>query len=209
VICHSLESERRYLESDPDAINFNTAVNYATNVYHGTADLFRVGSGVGNAIYNPCSDDPLGDVLRDVGRGSSIALMLAGPAAGIVGGGSVSLAGRGGTLALEPMADAAFKTGTVSNLAGYQVAGNAGLVGEIYNVNVWGLYATENSQGLASLMNALRSQARAVGASEISITGNAIRNPAIQNLSPAVAGRFGFGVTQVNSTTIVLRGGVH
>jgi hypothetical protein len=65
VICHSLESERRYLESDPDAINFNTAVNYATNVYHGTADLFRVGSGVGNAIYNPCSDDPLGDVLRD------------------------------------------------------------------------------------------------------------------------------------------------
>jgi hypothetical protein len=76
---------RRYLESDPDAINFNTAVNYAANVYHGTANLFRVGSGVGNAIYNPCAQDPLGDVLEDVGRASTIVLMLAGPAAGTLG----------------------------------------------------------------------------------------------------------------------------
>jgi hypothetical protein len=57
------------------------------------------------------------------------------------------------------MANATFNTGTIRTVAGYEVAGNAGLVGQTYNVNVWGLYATENSQGLFSLANALRAEA--------------------------------------------------
>jgi hypothetical protein len=93
------------LESNPDAVYFNTAVNYATNVYLGAAGLFRVGSGVGNAIYNPCADDPFGDVLQDVGRASSIALILAGPAAGILGESSstagAATRGVGGSLESE------------------------------------------------------------------------------------------------------------
>ena len=50
-------------------------------------------------------------------------------------------------MALQPMADAAFQSGTVRNVAGYELGGNAGLVGNSYNVNLWGLYATENAQG--------------------------------------------------------------
>ena len=106
------------------------------------------------------------------------------------------------------MANAAFNTGTIRTVAGYEVAGNAGLVGQTYNLNVWGLYATKNSQGLPSLANALRAEASAVGASQISITGNAVINQGIMNISPRVAGRLGFQVNQVNSATILLRGSV-
>jgi hypothetical protein len=43
--------------------------------------------------------------------------------------------------ALVPMADAAY-AGTIRTIAGYEVAGNAGVVGSTYNLNIWGLYAT-------------------------------------------------------------------
>ena len=36
------------------------------------------------------------------------------------------------------MADAAFQTGTIRNVAGYELGGNAGLAGDTYNVNLWG-----------------------------------------------------------------------
>ena len=92
---NKIEAGRQYLESDLDAVNFNTAVNYGANTYHGFADLFRTGSGVGNALFNPCAADPLGDVLQDVGRAASITLMLAGPAAEIAGVGASLPAAEG------------------------------------------------------------------------------------------------------------------
>jgi hypothetical protein len=107
------------------------------------------------------------------------------------------------------MANAAFNTGTTRTIAGYEVAGNAGLVGQTYNVNVWGLYATENSQGPFALVNALQSEASAAGASQISITGNVVGNSSLLNMSPAVAGRLGFQFQQINPTTILLQGAVH
>ena len=57
-----------------------------------------MGSGVGNAAFNPCATDPFGDILEDVGRASSIALTLAGPAAGALrgAGGSLGQAGTAG-----------------------------------------------------------------------------------------------------------------
>lgn len=82
-----IESLSSRLQSDPYAVNFNTVVNYAANVYRGTADLFRVGNGVGNAAFNPCATDPLSDVLKDVGRASQITLIIAGTANGVLGGG--------------------------------------------------------------------------------------------------------------------------
>jgi len=95
-----IDSISKRLQSDPHAINFNTAVNYAANTYKGFFDMLRVGRGTGNALFNPCATDPLGDVLNDVSRASNIALLLAGPAAGISGGlkggGTTSAAGRGG-----------------------------------------------------------------------------------------------------------------
>ena len=59
-------------------------------------------------------------------------------------------AAQGGT-SLVTMDNAAYNFGTVRNIAGYEVGGNAGLVGNTYNVNVWGLYSTQESQGLAAL----------------------------------------------------------
>ena len=94
-----IDSISKRLQSDPDAINRNTAINYAANTYKGFFDMLRVGRGTGNALFNPCATDPLGDVLQDVGRASNIALTLAGPAAGISGGlkagGATSALGRG------------------------------------------------------------------------------------------------------------------
>ena len=113
-----------------------------------------------------------------------------------------------GYRALVPMVDAAFSYGTVRTVAGYELGGNAGLVGSTYNVNIWGLYATGESQGLGALASALRAEAGAAGATDISISGNAIINPALANLNPAIAARYGFSFSQVNPTTIFLRGPV-
>jgi hypothetical protein len=119
------------------------------------------------------------------------------------------LAAEGGTAALQPMADAAFQTGTIRNVAGYELGGNAGLAGNTYNVNLWGLYATENAQGPFALVNALKGEASAAGASQISITGNAVVNQGLLNISPGVASRLGFQFQQINPTTILLQGAVH
>jgi RHS repeat-associated protein len=114
-----------------------------------------------------------------------------------------------GLQALQPMADAAFQTGTIRSLAGYELGGNAGLVGSTYNVNLWGLYATENAQGPFALINALKAEASAAGATQISITGNAVVNQGLMNISPAVANRLGLQFQQINPTTILLQGPVH
>jgi hypothetical protein len=70
-------------------------------------------------------------------------------------------------------------------------------------MNIWGLYATENAQGIGALANAIQAQASGLGATSISITGNAIINPSILNMA-AVAARYGFSFSQINATTIWL-----
>lgn len=137
--------------------------------------------------------------------------LAAGILGAIIGGGFGAKFGaaEGGTAALQPMPDAAFQTGTIRNVAGYELGGNAGLAGNTYNVNLWGLYATENAQGPFALVNALKGEASAAGASQISITGNAMMNQGLLNISPRVASRLGFQFQQVNPTTILLQGAVH
>ena len=132
-----------------------------------------------------------------------------GAVAGEARSSAVATQGEGaaeGSEALVPMARASFETGTVRTVAGYEVGGNAGLVGSTYNVNIWGLYATEGAQGLSSLANAFKAEASAAGASKISISGNAIINPGIANMNPAIAARYGLNFEQVNPTTIMLHG---
>jgi hypothetical protein len=116
--------------------------------------------------------------------------------------------GTGGSKALVPMAEAAFSTGTTRAVAGYEVGGNAGLVGSTYNINIWGLYATKNAQGLGALANAFKAEAIAADATSISISGNAIVNSAIANMNPAIAARYGLTFSRVNSTSIILHGAV-
>ena len=103
---------------------------------------------------------------------------------------------------VQPIAQAIEASGTVRNVAGYQVWASAGRVGSTYNVNVLGLYATENSQGLRALLGALRSEAVASGATTISISGSAIINPSIGNISEAAVSRFGLSIIRVNPETI-------
>jgi RHS repeat-associated protein len=98
---------------------------------------------------------------------------------------------------------------TTQTIAGYQLAGNQGLVGSTYNMNIWGLYATEGAQGLFSLVNGLNSLASSSGASQISILGTQIINSGLANMNPGVAARVGLTLTQINSTTILLQGPVH
>ena len=119
-------------------------------------------------------------------------------------------AAEDGTAALQPMADAAYQTGTTRIVAGYEVGGNAGLVGNTYNVNIWALYQTSNPQGPFALVNALSAEASAAGASQISIVGSAITpTSTLQGLTPGIAGRLGLQFQQISPTTILLQGAVH
>ena len=111
-------------------------------------------------------------------------------------------------VALVPLGQAAFDTGTARTVAGYDVYGNAGVVGRTYNVNIWGLYRNPDSRGMDALIGALRDEASAAGASRISISGNWISNPDITNLNPAIAARWGLSLTVVNPKQIILEGPV-
>jgi RHS repeat-associated protein len=140
--------------------------------------------------------------IQQMDQYAQLAVMIMAPEVGIV---DETFSGT----AIETMANAAFSAGTIRTVAGYEVAGNVGLVGGTYNVNIWGLYATEDSEGAFSFVNALNAEANAAGASQISITGTSVINPGLLNMSPALAGRLGFQFTQVNPTTILLQGAVH
>ncbi|MBK7708709.1 MAG: RHS domain-containing protein [Acidobacteria bacterium] len=80
-----IEYASAYYQTDPHAVNTNTAIIFVANLAHGAANLFRVGDGLAQAYY--CEDTWQGRaayILMDVERASGIA--------GIVLGGTV----RGG-----------------------------------------------------------------------------------------------------------------
>ena len=123
------------------------------------------------------------------------------------GSGAVAGAATSGSGSLVPILDAAY-TALPRTIAGYQFAGNAGLVGSTYNVNVWALFATAESRGLFAFVNALKAEASAAGATNISIIGIGVANPGLANMSTAAAARVGFIFSQINPTTISLMGAI-
>lgn len=75
-----IEYARRFYQPNPDAVDWNTAVNFIAYTSSGFADMFRVGSGTGYAIY-ACDENGYGRaafVTMDIARAAGIA--------GIVGG---------------------------------------------------------------------------------------------------------------------------
>ena len=83
-----IETARKFYEPNPDAVNWNTGINFGSNSLHGIADSLRVGSGVGDLIYGP-PDNGYGiaaNILRDVSRASIIFSLIGGPAARFAGG---------------------------------------------------------------------------------------------------------------------------
>jgi RHS repeat-associated protein len=163
-----------------------------------------------------CCSDIVGDEARGEGIAGQFAIdnplvipsliagnFVAGGLVGLSAAASEGLAAAGSGGALVPMADAAYNYGSIQTIAGYQVAGTAGLVGDTYAMNVWGLYATEGAEGIGALANGIQAQASFLGAADISITGNAIINPGILNIG-SVAARYGFSYSQINATSIWL-----
>ena len=123
--------------------------------------------------------------------------------------GSINAAETGGSRALVQMNSYLRTQGEGRMVAGYYISGNSGLVGSTYNVNVYALAALPGeAQGPFALVNALRAEASAAGASQISILGNSVANPMLLNMNPAVAGRLGFQFQQINPTTTLLQGAV-
>ena len=152
-----------------------------------------------------------GSAARGAIEGAQVGLSLAAIASGgLLGGVALGAAPAGGTVgtALVPLADAAVGYGTVRLVAGYEMAGTAGLVGTTYNMNIWGLFATPEAEGLGALASALRAEAAAAGARQISIVGVGVINQGLANLSSGAAARFGFQVQQINPSTMTLFGPV-
>jgi hypothetical protein len=115
------------------------------------------------------------------------------------------LAAKGGG-ELVPMAENLYANGSIRNVAGFEVWGNAGKVGDAYNVNILGLYQAKGgaTEGYLALSNALKAEARVAGASHLNITGNAIMNPGLMNLPSPILKRLGFTLETINKNTIFL-----
>jgi RHS repeat-associated protein len=89
-----VERWRVALTSNPDAVNFNTIINYAAGPWSNLADPLRLGSGIGNALNNPCAKHPVMDVLKDGLRAGQIAAVVGGAASGIIGEGGAAVEGE-------------------------------------------------------------------------------------------------------------------
>jgi len=87
-------------------------------------------------------------------------------------------------------------------LAGYKIGGTWGMVGSTYTMNIWGLVATENAEGLGALTDQLVGQAEAAGASDISVTGSLVTRQGLLNQSYVES--YGWTFQQIDANTINL-----
>jgi hypothetical protein len=88
-------------------------------------------------------------------------------------------------------------------LNGFRIFGNKGLVGQTFQRNVLLIEAeTKGASSLKKLIEAFEAEARAAGASRLSITGHAVINQGF--LNPAIAQRYGFAFRRINNDTIEL-----
>lgn len=67
---------------------------------------------------------------------------------------------------------------------------------------------TGESQGLLSLLGALKSEAAASGASRLEIIGGMVENKILKRMTPEFAARFGFEFERINETWFRLSGPV-
>jgi hypothetical protein len=86
---------------------------------------------------------------------------------------------------------------------GFRIFGNKGLVGQTFQRNILLIEAeAKGAASLRQLIAAFEAEARAAGATRLSITGHAVINQGF--LSPAIAQRFGFTFRLINKDTIEL-----
>jgi RHS repeat-associated protein len=96
--------------------------------------------------------------------------------------------------------------GLARNVAGYEVAGTFGKVGNTYNANIWSMFKTANSsRSMFAFTRALETEARNTGANQISILGTHIINRGFFNPANVQrASRLGYTFRVVNENTIHL-----
>ncbi|MEO7215178.1 DUF6443 domain-containing protein [Mucilaginibacter sp.] len=142
--------------------------------------------------------------------------MIAAPGAGAAAGeGFISkviskLFGKVGSEAsssLVPMAQETFQqalfkesVGGAEVIGNYTINGTKGLVGNVFNRNIFELStprAMKSLSGLRSLVGSMESEALNAGANKISIYGSSVVNSGF--LNPAVAARFGYTFEQSGS----------
>ena len=115
-------------------------------------------------------------------------------------------AAEAASTALVPLTGATIPYGTVFSMAGYDLGGSSGLVGSTYNYNIWGLSATEESEGISALVGEMRITAAAAGADSFSILGTQIINRQLMRVAVVAAARFGLSVEAVEDSSILLVG---
>jgi hypothetical protein len=99
--------------------------------------------------------------------------------------------------------------GTERIIAGYDVVSQAQRIGNTYSITISGWYErVGESQGYRALLNALRSDAAAAGASDIEIIGAMVENQGLYRVVEALAPRLGFTFERLTSTYFRLRGPV-
>lgn len=83
----NIERARRFYQRDPQNWRWNATVNTNADILSGCADMFRVGNGIGYAIYAPDENGwgRAAFIAQDVERGSALFAAMAGPFAGRVG----------------------------------------------------------------------------------------------------------------------------
>jgi RHS repeat-associated protein len=88
-------------------------------------------------------------------------------------------------------------------VSGFRIFGNKGLVGNVFNRNILLIEAEQKGAvPLRSLANALETEARAAGASQLRIIGHAVINKGFFNA--AIARRLGYTLLRINESTIEL-----
>ena len=182
----------------------------ATPLHTAARTLRAVGEGVTLAgVYNSAYTAATGKDAVDFHEVSGGERVQAG---GATAASMFPIVSRGGTAAKElgalvTMSDALWANASQRTVAGYTLWATAGKVGETYSVNVAGLYAIKGeAQGLPALAGALKSEAKAAGASKISITANAIINGSLvkPQIFERAAKMNGFTYRQINKETAVL-----
>ncbi|MDZ4853662.1 MAG: SpvB/TcaC N-terminal domain-containing protein [Nitrospirota bacterium] len=99
--------------------------------------------------------------------------------------------------------------GTERIIADYNVVGQAQRVGNTYIMTISGWFErVGESQGIRALLNALRAEAKAAGASEIQIIGAMVENPILKKMNPAIAAKFGLTLEPLSPTWFRLSGPV-
>jgi hypothetical protein len=141
--------------------------------------------------------------------GKAATVLKGGPWAAVIiqqAGGADSGASESSQGQMRPAAEELLQQATrlpPERLNGFRIFGNKGLVGQTFQRNVLLIEAeTKGASSLKKLIEAFEAEARAAGASRLSITGHAVINQGF--LNPAIAQRYGFALRRINNDTIEL-----